>query len=53
MKKSMMIAALALFALALLALPACNTVEGVGRDVSAAGDGLANLADDTKSDKSK
>lgn len=27
---------------------ACNTVEGVGRDVSSAGSAVANAADDAK-----
>jgi predicted small secreted protein len=27
---------------------ACNTVEGVGRDVASAGDTVANAADDNK-----
>lgn len=27
---------------------ACNTVEGVGRDVSSAGETVANAADDAK-----
>jgi predicted small secreted protein len=31
-----------------LALAACNTVEGVGRDVSSAGDTVAKTADDAK-----
>jgi predicted small secreted protein len=31
-----------------LALGACNTVEGVGRDVSSAGDTVAKTADDAK-----
>lgn len=31
-----------------LALSACNTVEGIGRDVSSAGDTVANTADDAK-----
>lgn len=31
-----------------LALSACNTVEGLGRDVSSAGDTVANTADDAK-----
>ncbi len=29
-------------------LSACNTVEGVGRDVESAGDSLADTADDAK-----
>jgi predicted small secreted protein len=31
-----------------LAVSACNTVEGVGRDVSSAGDTVAKTADDAK-----
>jgi predicted small secreted protein len=31
-----------------LAVSACNTVEGVGRDVSSAGDAVAGAANDTK-----
>lgn len=31
-----------------LLVSACNTVEGVGRDVSSAGDTVANAADDNK-----
>lgn len=30
------------------ALTACNTVEGVGRDVESAGDSIADTADDAK-----
>ena len=42
--------ALTLVALFLLALglSACNTVEGVGRDVSAVGEGLSGAAGDTE-----
>jgi predicted small secreted protein len=29
-------------------LSACNTIEGVGRDVSSAGDTVADTADDAK-----
>ncbi len=39
--------ALALIA-ASLALSACNTVKGFGKDVSSAGDAVANAADKTK-----
>lgn len=35
-------------ALAGLALTACNTIEGVGRDVGSAGDTVAKTADDAK-----
>ncbi len=31
-----------------LVLAACNTVEGVGRDVSSAGDAVANTASNNK-----
>ncbi|WP_343519874.1 entericidin A/B family lipoprotein [Sphingomonas sp.] len=31
-----------------LALSACNTVEGVGKDVKSAGDTVAKTADDAK-----
>ena len=31
-----------------LALAGCNTVEGVGRDVSSAGDTVAKTAEDAK-----
>lgn len=31
-----------------IAVSACNTVEGVGRDVSSAGDAVAGAANDTK-----
>ena len=41
-----------IFACAALAsailISACNTIEGVGRDVSSAGDTVANAADDNK-----
>lgn len=33
---------------AVLTLGACNTVEGVGKDVSSAGQTVANTADDAK-----
>jgi predicted small secreted protein len=41
------LALLAVSAAALL-VAACNTVEGVGRDVSAAGRAVANTASDAK-----
>jgi len=31
-----------------LAIGACNTIEGVGRDVSSAGNTVAKTADDAK-----
>ncbi|WP_424932722.1 entericidin A/B family lipoprotein [Amaricoccus macauensis] len=33
---------------AFFALTACNTVEGMGRDVSAAGNSMSDTADDVK-----
>lgn len=44
MKKIMGIAAIA----GALLISACNTVEGVGRDVSSAGDAVADTASDNK-----
>ena len=38
-----------LAALALLALAACNTVEGAGRDISTAGDAMTDEAQESKS----
>ena len=35
-------------ALAAVATAACNTVEGAGRDVSSAGDAVADTAQDAK-----
>lgn len=32
-------------------LGACNTIEGMGHDLSAAGDGLADIAADMNPDK--
>lgn len=47
LSRSFRILALALFALGTpLALAACNTTEGVGRDISAAGDAIEDAADD-------
>jgi predicted small secreted protein len=40
--------AVAFVSLTLLAVSACNTVEGAGRDVSSAGKAVANAADDAK-----
>ena len=34
--------------LSTLALSGCNTVEGVGRDVEAAGDAIEDTADDAR-----
>jgi predicted small secreted protein len=36
----------------LLALPACNTVEGAGEDIQATGDAISDTADDTKDELS-
>lgn len=44
MRKFVLFAALA----ASLAVAACNTIEGVGRDVSAAGGAVADAARDAK-----
>ncbi len=43
-----LLAALALMGSA-LALPACNTVEGIGEDISALGRGMSRGAERTKS----
>jgi len=37
------------FVAAALALSACNTISGIGRDVSAAGQAVAGAAEDAKS----
>lgn len=42
--------ALCLIALATVALTACNTVEGAGKDVSAAGHAVTDTAKDAKHD---
>ncbi|HVJ02921.1 MAG TPA: entericidin EcnA/B family protein [Sphingomonas sp.] len=44
MRKIMTCAALA----GAILLSACNTIEGVGRDVASAGDTVADTADDAK-----
>ena len=44
MRKLVIMAALA----ASMAIAACNTVEGAGKDVSAAGHAVSNTADDAK-----
>ena len=31
-------------------LTACNTIEGAGKDISAAGDAISGTADETKED---
>jgi len=40
--------AVAFVSLTLLAVSACNTVEGAGKDVSSAGKAVANAASDAK-----
>lgn len=45
--------ALALFMLAGVTLGACNTVRGAGQDVSAAGRGIENAAEDVQDDLNK
>lgn len=40
--------AAALLSLGLLSLAACNTVEGVGEDISAGGKAISNTAETTK-----
>ena len=40
--------AIAFVSVSLLAVTACNTVEGAGKDVSSAGKAVANAADDAK-----
>ena len=44
MRKTFVVTGLGL----LLALAACNTVEGAGKDVSSAGDAVAKTADKAK-----
>jgi predicted small secreted protein len=44
MRKILAVAALA----SVFLISACNTVEGVGRDVASAGSTVANAADDAK-----
>lgn len=48
LRKALAAAALATTLLAPLALSACNTAKGVGKDVEAAGEGLQEVSDDTK-----
>jgi len=40
--------AIAVLSVSLLAIAACNTVEGAGKDVSSAGKAVANAADEAK-----
>jgi predicted small secreted protein len=44
MRKILILAAVAVS----MAVAACNTVEGAGKDVSAAGHAVSNTADDAK-----
>lgn len=44
--------ALFLLSAMLLALPACNTVEGAGKDIQATGDAISDTASDTKEELS-
>lgn len=39
---------LTLLTIAMLALGACNTTRGVGKDVEAAGEGIQNAADEVE-----
>lgn len=39
---------LALMLAAVLALSACNTMKGAGRDISSAGDAVTDTAEDTQ-----
>jgi predicted small secreted protein len=36
----------------ILALPACNTVEGAGEDIQATGDAISDTADDAEDEMS-
>jgi predicted small secreted protein len=45
---SRLLATLLLLGIAGAALSACNTVNGAGKDVSAAGTAVSGVADDTK-----
>lgn len=48
-----LIAALVVTGIAALALSACNTVEGVGKDIKSAGKTIENAADSAKKDEKK
>lgn len=48
LNRLLMLAALGFVASSGLTLTACNTVEGVGKDVEAAGDAVADTARDAK-----
>lgn len=47
-KVTKMIQCMALAAILLLPLTACNTMEGLGRDTKAAGEALSGAASDNK-----
>lgn len=47
-KVTKMIQCMALAAILLLPLTACNTMEGLGRDTKAAGEALSGAASDSK-----
>ncbi|HYE02662.1 MAG TPA: entericidin A/B family lipoprotein [Phycisphaerales bacterium] len=40
--------ALPLIAAAILAVPACNTVEGAGEDIESAGEGISDTSRDVR-----
>lgn len=50
MKKSITVP---MFAVAAILLAACNTVEGVGRDVQAGGEAIETTADEVQNDLSE
>ena len=45
---AVIVVSLSMATFATLTLPACNTTEGVGEDLEAAGDNLSDAARDTK-----
>lgn len=47
-KTAVMLLSLVVLSTAAMLLSACNTTEGAGRDISAAGQGVSNAAQDTK-----
>lgn len=48
MQKEVPMRLFVLSVMAVLLLSACNTMEGLGRDIETLGDGLSNTADDAK-----
>lgn len=48
MQKEVSMRLFVLSVMAVLLLSACNTMEGLGRDIETLGDGLSNTADDAK-----